>query len=85
MPEYEMQAAEVHELVVEQEIANRRKSSVNPDKLNLDLGFAQPVPNEKTAIDSHNDSENAYSDTPDDEEPNEDEKIKLRRSVYFRH
>ena len=81
MPEHEMQAAEVHELVVEQEIANRRKSSVNPDKVNLDLGFAQPVADEKKALDSpHNDSERAYSDTADDEEPNEHEIIALRRS-----
>ncbi|TVY81439.1 Peptide transporter PTR2, partial [Lachnellula suecica] len=79
MPEHEMQAAEVHELVVEQELANRRKSSVNPDKVNLDLGFAQPVADEKNTQVHRSDSETAYSDTPDGEEPNEEEKIKLRR------
>jgi hypothetical protein len=82
MPEHEMQAAEVHELVVEQEIMNRRKSSVNPDKVNLDLGFGQPVVgDEKLAHDSQNDSEHAYSDTADGDEPNEQEKIQLRRGV----
>jgi hypothetical protein len=81
MPEHEMQAAEVHELVVEQELMNRRKSSVNPDNVNLDLGFGQPVGDEKIAHDTLNDSEHAYSDTADGDEPNEHEKIQLRRSV----
>ena len=81
MPEHEMQAAEVHELVVEQELVNRRKSSVNPDKVNLDLGFGQPIGDEKVAYDTQNDSEHAYSDTPDGDEPNEHEKISLRRGV----
>ncbi|TVY37724.1 Peptide transporter [Lachnellula occidentalis] len=80
MPEHEMQAAELHELAVEQELANREKSSVNPDKVNLDLGFSQPVADEKKAIDSPvYDSETAYTDTPDDEEPTEHEKVVLRR------
>ena len=64
---------------MEARVANERVT--DPDKLNLELGFATPAsPNEKTVVDSANDSETAYTDTPDEEEPNEAEKKSLRRS-----
>ncbi|KAF4630054.1 hypothetical protein G7Y89_g8089 [Cudoniella acicularis] len=80
MPEHEMQAAEVHELVVEQEVAEKKGGSIDPDKVNLDLDFASPTGHEKVSPNNtRDDSETAYSETPDGEEPNDFEKQFLRR------
>lgn len=77
MAEHEMQAAELHELAVEQGVAERRKGSVDPEKTNLDLGFSAPVSERKMDIAlSESDIE-----TPDDEEPTAYEKQKLRRGM----
>jgi hypothetical protein len=56
----------------------------NPDKLNIGLEFSAPhssIQHEKGSVLNHPDSETAYSETPDDEEPNEQEKQSLRRSM----
>ncbi|KAH6683382.1 putative peptide transporter PTR2 [Halenospora varia] len=79
MPEHEMHAAEIHEQVVEQEVVQEKRGSIDPDKVNLDLDFVSPTGKEKpNALDTQHDSEQS-SDTPDDEEPNDYEKEKLRR------
>jgi hypothetical protein len=75
MAEHEMQAAELHELAVEQGVSEKRKGSVNPEKTNLDLGFSAPVADNKMEVAL----QESDTDTPDDEEPNEYEKTKLRR------
>ncbi|CZT41771.1 probable peptide transporter PTR2-A [Rhynchosporium secalis] len=80
MPEHEMQAAEIHELALEAEVANDKPK--DPDQLNPGLAFAAPrggaAANEKVD-DSRRDSETAFSETPDEEEPTEQEKQTLRR------
>lgn len=81
MPEHEMNAAEVHELVVEQQLGEKTHT-VDPEKVNIDLGFS-PVQKEK--MDEveplqHN-SVRSSLETPDDEEPNETEKRTLRRGL----
>jgi hypothetical protein len=81
MPEHEMQAAEVDDELVEQDVQNKKSlEAVDPDKVNLDLGFGPPLGDEKPGqVERHHDSENSASDTPDDEEPNDVEKRTLRR------
>jgi hypothetical protein len=69
----------IHELALEAEIANDKLA--DPDKLNLELGFSAPrgsIQHEKGSALDHLDSETTYSETPDDEEPNEQEKQTLR-------
>jgi hypothetical protein len=75
MAEHEMQAAELHQLGVEQEIGEKRKGSIDPEKTNLDLGFGAATKDNKVeAPFTESDTE-----TPDDEEPSDFEKQKLRR------
>lgn len=82
MPEHEMQAAELHEQVVRQDALEKKGGSIEPGKVNLDLDFVLSTGEEKHIhTDNQHDSEQ-YSDTPDDDEPNEYEKEKLRRSEY---
>ena len=78
MAEHEMQAAELHQLAVEEEVAGKRKGSVDPEKTNLDLGLGTAT---KDKVDDVHLS-GSESDTPDDEEPNDFEKKTLRRGVY---
>ncbi|KAG4422220.1 hypothetical protein IFR04_004600 [Cadophora malorum] len=79
MPEHEMHAAEIHELAQEAEVRNDVPK--DPDQLHPGLAFTAPrgsIQHEK-GFDPHRDSETAYSETPDDEEPNDHEKQTLRR------
>ena len=79
MPEHEMHAAEVHELAMERQLESKG-AVLDPEKVNLDLGFNAPVANKHVAdLPAPHDTDGSYSDTPDDEEPNAVEKVKLRR------
>jgi hypothetical protein len=80
MAEHEMHAAELHELAVEKGVGGNRKGSINPEKTNLDLGFSAPVADNKMEVALHE----SDTDTPDDEEPNDYEKSKLRRGWFSR-
>lgn len=73
----------IHELALEAEVAN--DSLKNSDQLNTGLTFAAPrgfVQHEKD-FDPRRDTETAYSETPDEEEPTDHEKQTLRRSEYY--
>lgn len=63
----------VCELALEAEIANDKPN--DSDKLGTELGFCAP---RGSIQHEHRVPETAYSDTPDDEEPNEQEKRVLR-------
>ncbi|KAE8449915.1 hypothetical protein EG329_007392 [Mollisiaceae sp. DMI_Dod_QoI] len=79
MPEHEMHAGEIHELALEAEVRNDPPK--NPDKLNTELGFSAPrgsIQHEK-AIKVHQGEDTIYAETPDDQEPNAEEKNTLRR------
>lgn len=81
MPEHEMNAAEVHELVVEQQLGEKTQT-VDPEKVNLDLGFSPMKKEKMQEIDPlQHDSVRSSLETPDDEEPNETEKRTLRRGL----
>ncbi|KAG9230292.1 putative peptide transporter PTR2 [Amylocarpus encephaloides] len=77
MAEHNMQAAEVHELVVEHEVGEKRRHSLDPNHVNLDLGFTAPSGKEK--MEMLRSPHASDSETPDDEEPNDFEKKTLRR------
>jgi len=75
----------IHELAQEAEVRNDVPK--DPDQLHPGLAFTAPrgsIQHEK-GFDPHRDSETAYSETPDDEEPNDHEKQTLRRSMCYLH
>lgn len=77
----------IHELALEAAVANDPPKQA--DMLNTELGFKAPrgsMHQEKKEIEVHtpSDTELAYTETLDGEEPNEEEKRTLRRGQYSR-
>lgn len=74
-------ATRIHELALEAEIRNDPPK--NPEKLNTELGFAAPRGSiqQDNDIDLDHGSNTTFTDTPDDQEPHDEEKQLLRRSM----